>query len=230
MTGLGRTFCGGSVIFSGTNQVIDCNGQSISGVVSADVFIFNGNGPYILKNCQIFAAPAAWGIMVNGDTADKLKSIDILIEGISVLGMGLGAGALLQPSGDLTLCATIQRSLFTELISGIDVVATLSSKVFLDLMDLNISSNRMIGTRLQSSNGNSITATISNQLSTGNDIGLSVIGSDTRVDVTDSIFCSSTLDVSLANGATGFFSNSICSLTEPDSQKPDICAADCQSF
>lgn len=199
--------CGASVQFSGNNQILDCQGNTV-GTNLLGIFLiqFLGSGPYIVRNCQLLAPTPEQGggvaIFASGSADGVLETVDILIKETSIHGQDLSrqSGAVFFPSSEKPLCVSITESVFMDLEIGVIATTSSTSQLFLDLLDVSLSSNT---------------------------IGLIASGSRSQLDVKDSLFCSATTDVILQSGATGSFSNNICSTTDPTSQKSEICSMDC---
>jgi hypothetical protein len=221
------TTCGGTVTFSGSNQIVDCQGKTISSS-SFDLFSFIGIGPYIIKNCKIVTTTAinSRSIVVKGVSSE---SVDILIEDISVQGNDAGIGVQLQPVSGATLCSTVQRSTFQDLQFGIVASSSFAnSQNLLELLDVSTSSNTNAGTQLQGLGGGSVVATITRHQAFGDGTGLFASGSGTELDVTDSVFCSSTnVDVWLFSSPVGTFSRNTCDTTLGNLELDEICSLRC---
>jgi hypothetical protein len=204
-----NTNCAGTIMVNGENQIIDCQENTI-GISAPDTSLlqFRGNGPYIVQNCAFLASNvsqfATASILVSGAVADEFQTIDILIKDTSVRGQDSTGqvGALLRPASGKTMCASVTESDFMGLGIGVSAaLASASSQLFLNLLDVRVSLNTF---------------------------GLTARGSNTELDVKDSLFCSSgEIDFTLQDGAIGSFSNTTCSSTDPSTQKPQICSMSC---
>jgi hypothetical protein len=196
------TFCGGSIEFRGNNQILDCQKNTVSSTFSSLTIRFSGSGPYIVQNCSFIWKDPAPAIDVRGSADEVLETVDILIKDTDFQGGAVGAS--FSPAAGKTHCASITKSTFAK-NSKNGVLAeqtTPSSQIFLDLVGVSITSS--------------------------NELGLRASGISTQLDVKDSTICSSRLvDVSLEKGAEGLFNNTICTTTNPVSQKSAICAMDC---
>jgi hypothetical protein len=198
------TTCGGSITFNGTNQIVDCQGNTVdSSVSSIDLLQFQGSGPYIVQNCPLVTPTRAVGvsisISVTGSDDGVPETVDVLIQDTSAKGGDqLGqAGAYFDPRSGKAVCASIRESVFMDNEVGVFALG----QTFLSLSDVTSTSNRN---------------------------GLAAIGADVQLDVKDSVFCSSSSsDVFFSQGATGTFSNTTCSSTFPASILNETCAMSC---
>jgi hypothetical protein len=107
------------------------------------------------------------------------------------------------------------------------------SQVSLELSEVTTFSNSIAGTNLQSSNGGILTAFITRQKADGDGTGLFASGSGTQLDLTDSVFCSSTnVDVRLFDNPSGSFpmgtfSRNTCDTTSGNLALSTICEFRC---
>jgi hypothetical protein len=203
-----NTTCGGIITFNGTNQIVDCQGNTIGAIgIDIPLLLFTGNGPYIVQNCAllvpVYSRFSSSAIFVSGSVADELQTIDILIKDTSFQGNnGAGQnGAIFRPASGKFMCASITESDFMESGSGVAAAPEANSQVFLDMLDVKASSNN---------------------------IGLFADGSGTQLNVNDSLFCTSIVfDVRLQNDLIGSFSNNTCSKTDPNTRLSEICSMPC---
>jgi hypothetical protein len=198
-----NTTCGGSMTFRGSDQILDCQGNTVGTSASGiNLLHFQGSGPYIVRNCPLVTPNFSGGfvsrsILVTG-FGNQPETVDILIQDTSAKGGKQNGqiGAAFIPNPGKIVCASITQSVFTDLNDGVLV----SGPTFLDLSDVSSLSNK-----------NGLFAFLGPQL-----------------DVKESVFCSSSgFDVILISGVTGTFSNTTCSSTDPPSIMNETCAMSC---
>jgi hypothetical protein len=218
-----NTVCGGDVIFSGENQILDCQGRILTtSFFDPALLTFTGNGPYIVKDCIFSASQTRNGrkgppifIVADGSSANATKTIDILLTGVTVEGTGFDASSFI--SSGTTLCATVSKSTIKSSFTGIRVRTDgPSSTVFLELSAVSTSFNTGAGTNLDSTLGGSIFATITGQTSISDGFGLFTDGSGFELIVDNSFFCNSINGDVILNNATvpTSFSGNTCSKTD----------------
>jgi hypothetical protein len=141
-------------------------------------------------------------IEVTGSTDGVQETVAILIKDTSATAPSLDAdqvGVNFDPNPGKQVCASTTQSVFTGLGYGF----LTRGETFLDLSEVTSTSNR-IGLLANAQNG------------------------PVQLNVNDSVFCSSGVnDLSFFNGATGSFSNTTCSSTNPTSLQNDACAMAC---
>jgi hypothetical protein len=176
----------------------------VGGVIDLiDLIAFQGSGPYIVRNCPLLTPQL--------DAGDFTSSIlvtgsdDSVSETVDILIQDTSAtGSKLNGQlGAIFRPNTgklVCASIIQSVFTDLVVGVTALRQTFLDLSDVTLTSNS---------------------------VGFRAVGSE--VDVKDSFFCSNQNDVRLEDGATGTFSNTTCSSTNPTSILNETCAMLCPS-
>jgi hypothetical protein len=220
------TICTAPVIFSGSNQIVDCQGNMLGSSSGINILTFKGNGPYLVTNCNFSGlASLSTAIRLDGANADVLRTIDILIEESSFQGtVNNLVGVALVPQLPTTLCAMIEQLSFLSFRVGITVIESTGGRVFLEVSDVATSSSGRLGTggfgtTISSDGGGLVVAKISGLVSSNDNIGLSAgSGNNLQLSLQNSKICGSTiLDIDLQSpGTMNSFDNLICTMVSND--------------